>query len=66
MSIGPTGTATVQDQPLHTRIEPKHNGQGFDHHVFAVSKINNNIIKVMDLRAYSVLHVEFVYTHILL
>jgi len=40
MSIGPAGTAVVQDQPLHTRIEPKHNGQGFNHHVFAVSNFN--------------------------
>jgi len=47
MSIGRTGTAIVQDQPLHTRIEPKYNGQGFDHHVFAVSKINNTIIEVI-------------------
>jgi len=38
MPIGPVGPAVVQDKSLHTRIEPKHNGQGLDHHVLAVSR----------------------------
>lgn len=62
MSIGHTSTAIVQDQPLHTRIEPKYDGQGFDHHVFAVSKINNTIIEVICLRAFNVC-VEYIYIH---
>lgn len=64
MSIGRTGTAIVQDQPLHTRIEPKYNGQGFDHHVFAVSKINNTIIEIICQLAFNMC-VEYIHYKIL-